>query len=273
MSEPCKYFKHGVCSKKECDKSHDLNLFKQPLCKHYRDKGWCRFGVNCKNIHGNKCRGCGKHIIHPFNEQWATSHYNKCKYIREEEENCGICWDSIYAKNNSDEDTLYDNHDCHHDDNHDDDKRLAVLDTCTHVFCYTCIQSWKKSHPSLGYICPLCRQKSRFIVPINKMSEKILNKKDLKKIVREHIKKCSKIICKTYLSGCIEDTKEYPNLIVRNFEIYHDKCRFGDECIYAHPSKAIQFLHNGRIVYETRRNPHRIAIGTSGIMIDLDMLF
>jgi E3 ubiquitin-protein ligase makorin len=259
MSEACKYFKYGMCSKKECDKSHDPDLFKQPLCKYYRDKGWCRFGVNCKNVHGNKCTGCNKHIIHPFNEQWAKSHYNKCKYIKEEE-NCGICWDSIYIKEDQE------------DFNNGDDNRLAVLESCVHVFCYTCIQSWKNSHPALGYTCPLCRQKSRFIVPINKMSERVLNKKELKKIVQVHIKKCSRIICKTYLSGCIENTKVYPNMIIRNFDIYRNKCRFGNECIYTHPSKSIQFYNNGHIVYETRRDPSILIIGTTIDIIDLDMV-
>lgn len=243
-STACKYFQHGICSKKNCTKSHSLEHFDLPLCKYYKEKGWCRFGVNCRLIHGNKCESCEKYILHPFNSQWAQSHRKKCGSTQEDD-NCGICLKSLY-KNKDDKDDK---------DDYGDDIRLAVFEVCKHVFCFKCIKAWKSAHRSLGCKCPICRRRSRFVVPINRMENKSMDKKELERVVELYKNNCSKIVCKNYSRGCHILESEDGDKKVKKYTQVAQTCKFNADCAYYHPTKCVEYP-NGRIrLYGDQRNP------------------
>ncbi len=70
MTKPCVFFAKKICLKGAlCQFSHDQDaLAKLPLCDFYKHEPQrCRFGDNCRRIHGDWCTHCKMYTLHPWN--------------------------------------------------------------------------------------------------------------------------------------------------------------------------------------------------------------
>ncbi|QCQ67781.1 RING E3 ubiquitin ligase [European chub iridovirus] len=90
-----------------------------------------------------------------------------------------------------------------------DNKRYAILTSCTHIFCMSCIYTWKKNTPT----CPICRTKIGFIIPFKKPCAPRSSRRQY--IIDAYFKRCKQIVCK--------------------YETETSKCHFGNHCLYSHP--------------------------------------
>jgi len=107
---------------------------------------------------------------------------------------CGICFDNLQFK------------------------RIGVLSHCEHVFCLSCIRGWRSSEMSefektkeVVQTCPICRVRSHFVVPCEKMPATPEEKQKLIEMFKEN---CSKIDCR--------------------YEVNGSDCPFGTSCLYKH---------------------------------------
>ena len=46
-----------------------------PLCPYAENSGYCK-KVNCSYLHGDYCDMCGKHALHPQNDELRKKHTN-----------------------------------------------------------------------------------------------------------------------------------------------------------------------------------------------------
>lgn len=97
------------------------------ICKFYQ-KGWCRFGSHCRNIHPN-CQ----------NPQELVNSLTKT---------CGICLELVLHKNDN------------------KSQMFGILPNCNHCFCFACIRRWRSSKDfdcTVSKGCPECRTWSDFV--------------------------------------------------------------------------------------------------------------
>ena len=72
---------------------------------------------------------------------------------RGELKECGICLEKINLTNTG---------------NNENGKKFGLLSNCDHLFCYSCIHTWRESNefgPEVGKRCPECRITSQFVAP------------------------------------------------------------------------------------------------------------
>eukprot|EP00943_MAST-04B_sp_MAST-4B-sp1_P002876 g2876.t1 len=165
----------------------------QQLCPFFK-QGYCRFGDKCKLSHGNN-RGTKnmEAVNHDAEEDERAEELliqdevNQSKNIE-----CGICACKILEEKKD---------------------RFGLLVSCNHSFCLSCLRTWRenetlKFNKDAVRKCPICRLKSDFIIPSNRLITSHARKRELlmKYLTNLRNKKC----------------KYYPD------------CPFGTSCFYAH---------------------------------------
>jgi E3 ubiquitin-protein ligase makorin len=194
----------------------------QQLCPFFK-QGYCRFGDKCKLSHGNnrgtKDMGVVNHDAKEEDEMAEESliqdEVNKSKNIE-----CGICACKILEEKKD---------------------RFGLLVSCNHSFCLSCLRTWRENE-ALKFDkeavrkCPICRLKSDFIIPSNRLITSHARKRELlmKYLTNLRNKKC----------------KYYPD------------CPFGTSCFYAHIGP------DGKLV---RYELPRLKVDSNGNMKNISM--
>eukprot|EP01120_Amphizonella_sp_Union-15-10_P006735 TRINITY_DN2204_c0_g1_i2.p1 TRINITY_DN2204_c0_g1~~TRINITY_DN2204_c0_g1_i2.p1 ORF type:complete len:516 (-),score=77.60 TRINITY_DN2204_c0_g1_i2:161-1708(-) len=156
--------------------SDDLNpeMTSSQLCT-FHIEGNCRYGENCRNIHGILCDICVKPALMPGDHVQNQKHKQLCKQIQVQKEDtesskchrCGICEQFILESGN----------------------RFGLLTHCEHAFCLPCIKEYR-SNKALDNTnvrsCPTCGVVSHFVVPHNLMVVLPQKKKDHRNIQRKN---------------------------------------------------------------------------------------
>lgn len=103
---------------------------KPRLCRSYYEHGICRRRWNCPDIHGYLCTECALFAIAPddvngekHKETCKLEMENMCRRYSTESINksCSICHLGIVESS----------------------QRFAILESCNHVFCTSCIKKWR----------------------------------------------------------------------------------------------------------------------------------
>ena len=103
---------------------------KPKLCRSYYEHGICRRRWDCPDIHGYLCTECALFAIAPddvngekHRETCKLEMENMCRRYSPESINkcCSICHLGV-VKNS---------------------QRFAILESCNHVFCISCIKKWR----------------------------------------------------------------------------------------------------------------------------------
>lgn len=198
------------------------------LCRFFVSDGYCRFGNGCRYSHdlGGKSREEAlKTIPCPFFLKGVCRHGGKCRFLHgnmvpvkrssnvdnngrlesedsvtdppnpePEEATCGICLDDVRSQQG---------------------RQFGLLSCCNHVFCYSCVMSWRTEGSKEAQnrrVCPTCRKQSDYVVP----SPRLASSQDEKdQIVSDYKGRLAAIPCKRF-----------------NGEL--GSCYFGKDCFYAH---------------------------------------
>ncbi|KAI3644075.1 hypothetical protein MP228_010239 [Amoeboaphelidium protococcarum] len=166
----------------------------------------CKFGSQCKYIHGLKCELCNKNCLHPTDFNERRKHIVECtKRVRAEKAQmqlnqqivCQLCGEKIWP-----------------------DKKFAIM-MCEHAFCIPCIRSHRAillqegaSVPAIQQ-CPLsdsCDVLTPFVTP---SVDWIESKEDRAIVIEQYRAKIAGIPCKYWNFG-------------------EDVCPFGKDCYYSH---------------------------------------
>ncbi|XP_077983434.1 putative E3 ubiquitin-protein ligase makorin-1 [Glandiceps talaboti] len=181
----------------------------QKLLCPYAIFGTCRYGENCKYLHGNTCDMCGKACLHPDDPDQNEKHNLEC--IAEHERNmeisfaiqqskektCGICMEVVLEKTDVKE------------------RKFGILSECNHIYCLSCIRKWrsaKQFERKIVRACPECRIPSNFVTPSDFWVE---SKEEKEKLIEGYKSVLSTKDCKYFDKGC-------------------GNCPFGASCFYAH---------------------------------------
>eukprot|EP01083_Nonionella_stella_P020740 57551_1 len=194
-------------SKNPSDSPHKADVDQLKICPFFT-KLTCRYAENCKFRHAfpnGVCPNCGSFVCGGDAEH--RKHIGECsesavlasEYMASAEQNCGICLENILGAG----------------------RKFGLLLNCTHAFCLNCIREWRGSlEQNIEAVrsCPVCRVKSHFILP----SDRMIFASDRKQKLTENYKNDkSKVPCKHFS---------------RN-----ETCPFGSSCFYAH------ILKNGEV--------------------------
>ncbi|XP_036891710.1 E3 ubiquitin-protein ligase makorin-1-like [Sturnira hondurensis] len=180
----------------------------RPLCP-YAAVGKCRYGENCKDLHGDICDLCGLQALHPTDAAQRSEHIKSC--IETHEENmefsfavqrskdkvCGICKEVVYDKANPSE--------C----------RFGILSNCNHTYCLKCIRKWRSAGEFANKIiksCPECRITSDFVVPSEHWVEE---REEKQKLIQQYKEAMNNKVCRYFNEG-------------------RGSCRFARSCFYKH---------------------------------------
>lgn len=173
------------------------------LCRYHID-GICRYGDDCRYLHGTRCNTCGKNAVHPENEEEAQRHIDSCEKEQERknrvalcaEVECGICYESTVANG----------------------RKFGLLQNCDHAFCLSCIREWRGSESAGTFgreavrVCPVCRTESFLVIP----SDTYESDPDARAALLNSYKaKLATIACKYFDRG-------------------RHECPFGGSCLYEH---------------------------------------
>ncbi|CAG9760416.1 unnamed protein product [Ceutorhynchus assimilis] len=227
-------------------------------CHHYQ-KGFCSFGVQCRNPHiqpdvvnnteseaeaaaaTTVDSGSSRQAMSNTNSPTLSSSESGVKDIKDAEteaagsssqdvgigeaatESCAICLDAIMERPNRRE------------------QIFGLLPNCNHCFCFRCIIKWRKRRVSSNVLraCPLCRQPSDYVY----FSKTWFRTKETKdNFITKAKNRMLQTDCRYFRNG-------------------FSHCRLGNKCPYLHA------LANG-----TRLYPLRVpAPINGGGHIDLDM--
>mmetsp|Transcript_38766 Transcript_38766/g.64462 ORF Transcript_38766/g.64462 Transcript_38766/m.64462 type:complete len:409 (-) Transcript_38766:191-1417(-) len=176
------------------DQSSDQS---RKIC-HFYAEGTCRFGSFCRNEHGEECPICLKKCL-PRDPIRQQVHMNECLPPSERDLDlsgmveCGICYENPCARK----------------------ERFGILNNCEHVFCLSCIRSWRGTDgPGKTAIrgCPICRVESHFVVPSDHF---VTDGEEKPLLIDEYKTNMKQIPCKHFDQG-------------------RGSCPFGSSCFYAH---------------------------------------
>lgn len=159
-------------------------------------EGNCRYGANCRNVHGELCNVCNKPLLVPRDQEQNEAHKSECteKKITQEE----IEYSKRCVCENCKQNVV------------DNNKRFGILTECSHCFCLQCIKDWRSETQSAE--CPVCYVISYFVVPSNVM---VIGEARKAKLILNYKSKMKQIPCKYYDGG-------------------KGTCKFGANCHYAH---------------------------------------
>ena len=126
---------------------------KRELCKFFNAPGGCKFGDKCKFEHRSNE---GQRFVVPaaVHEQTNAAKVEEANLgggaapSAEDPFHCGICLEDLQGK------------------------KVGVLPSCSHCFCFPCIMGWRQSDmanhdrtAATARNCPVCRTSSFFVVP------------------------------------------------------------------------------------------------------------
>ncbi|XP_033170177.1 probable E3 ubiquitin-protein ligase makorin-1 [Drosophila mauritiana] len=178
----------------------------QDICPY---GGSCIWGSKCSYpLHMEICRMCDLYCLHPRDRNQRREHNRECleqheqamelsfAIARSKDKTCGICFDTVLEKKGR-------------------ERRFGILSKCKHIFCLTCIRTWRqkqefKSDVTRG--CPECRVFSDFVCP---SAYWVDTKEDKDKLLNEYRAAMGTKDCKYFNRGS-------------------GKCPFGNKCFYRH---------------------------------------
>ncbi|XP_070558317.1 probable E3 ubiquitin-protein ligase makorin-1 [Ptychodera flava] len=207
-SIPSSYSAAIAGEQKSDEKTQKKDKEEQLLCP-YAIFGTCRYGDNCKYLHGNTCDMCGKACLHPDDPDQNEKHKLEC--IAEHERNmeisfavqhskektCGICMEVILEKTDPKE------------------RKFGILSECSHAYCLSCIRKWrsaKQFERKIVRACPECRIPSNFVTPSDYWVD---DKEEKQKLIEGYKSVLSTKPCKYFDQG-------------------RGACPFGGSCFYLH---------------------------------------
>lgn len=221
------------------------------VCKYYQ-RGYCKFGNRCRNIHQRKRSRPETQKMQPnetktfskqlnFREMEASaasclsqsiSNKDALKIEPVLDKTCGICFDIIMEKK---------------------DRRqqvFGILPNCNHCFCFTCIRRWRQSKDfdlDVAKGCPECRKLSEFVYPSKIWFEL---KKEKEDFIFKEKSRMQKIDCRYFRKG-------------------RGKCPFGNICLYLHALPNGKRLDVGPPKPRRRRTSNNIEIEVVHDMLSL----
>eukprot|EP00048_Salpingoeca_helianthica_P007165 m.107392 g.107392 ORF g.107392 m.107392 type:complete len:384 (+) comp14249_c1_seq13:145-1296(+) len=178
------------------------------LCPYAEASGSCSV-EGCKYLHGEECPCCLRRCLHPDDLEYNAAHIESCLEMVDQVMSsvamveksaaveCCICMEKVLEKEDRSE------------------RRFGILQNCNHAFCLACVRSWRSKHDqgqSSARTCPICREKSFFVVP---SSVWITDPEEKRALIDEYKANMSTIDCKHYRNG-------------------DGACPFGDSCFYRH---------------------------------------
>ncbi|KFB36817.1 makorin [Anopheles sinensis] len=186
-----------------------------PLCVDFLNTGVC-VDENCNRLHGLRCELCDKFCLHPDDPGQRQQHTADCikqheqdmehsfAVQRSRDKTCGICLETVLEKRPR-------------------EQRFGILPNCKHIFCLSCIRTWRKADNFANKIkrgCPTCRIASDFVCPSYVWIE---TDDEKKKLIDDYKLACSGTDCMHFKKGAA-------------------KCPFGNKCFYRHA------LANGELI-------------------------
>ena len=175
------------------------------LCPFFQ-QGYCRFGSKCKLLHDQINDDIkSSHSVNFTEKPWEDPMIQE-EVKQSKDVECGICACKILEETKD---------------------RFGLLVSCDHAFCLSCIRTLRRNE-SLKFdkksvrLCPICRLKSDFVVPSNRL---ILDRGRKRDLLITYLSKLNDKRCK-----------------------YYPKCPFGTSCFYAHINK-----DGKRVTYEAPR--------------------
>ncbi|KAL3139909.1 hypothetical protein ABBQ38_004201 [Trebouxia sp. C0009 RCD-2024] len=179
----------------------------QQLCSQFQVSGECPRGSSCHMAHGDLCQICGRHMLHPHNQEAREEHTNECKARHDrlaslrysQAVECCVCMEHVLEKPTAAE------------------RKFGLL-SCEHAFCLGCIRGWRSHHQGGAdtetalQTCPLCRTPCWFVTP-SSIWPATREEKD--KIVAGYKAKLGSIDC-------------------RHWNFGENTCPFGTSCFYRH---------------------------------------
>lgn len=112
-------------------------------------KSDCKWGINCKSIHGDICPSCDLPVLDPTNPSSHQTHLDSCKnslQLNDQDQECVVCYEAVKK----------------------DGKGVFGLLDCVHVACYGCISQWRGVEKQVGSkTCPICRVSLDLILDYN----------------------------------------------------------------------------------------------------------
>jgi hypothetical protein len=150
---------------------------KQQLCMFFIE-GACRYGDNCKFVHGLVCTLCKKPCLFPEDLQQNEKHAKTCRLKLEIEESkdlaCALCKLKVVENN----------------------RKFGLLPDCNDVICVPCLKEHRTSTSKAE--CPVCQAPSHFLIPSHSFPQNPDRKSELTEAFKL---KMSKISCKYFDHG------------------------------------------------------------------------
>ncbi|EGD79466.1 hypothetical protein PTSG_10032 [Salpingoeca rosetta] len=202
----------------------DEALEAAPLCPAGVATGDC-LDEECAYLHGIECPVCHLLVLHPYRPEEHDAHVDACARKQEQEKRrrakvkeskgveCCICLEEVLAKRVP------------------SDRKFGILPNCKHAFCLRCIRKWRQ-HSEQGTIvrqCPICRERSFFVVP---SSFFVTDDAEKAALIEEYRERLSKLDCK-------------------HFDFGRGDCPFGDFCFYRHVTREGEAAVSGKPRYIT----------------------
>jgi len=182
----------------------------QDICPY---GGSCIWGSKCSYpLHMEICKMCDLYCLHPMDQNQRRAHNRECleqheqamelsfAIARSKDKMCGICFDTVVEKKGR-------------------ERRFGILSKCKHIFCLTCIRTWRQAHQFEATVtrgCPECRVFSEFVCP---SAYWVDTKEEKDKLLSEYRAAMGAKDCKYFNGGL-------------------GKCPFGTNCFYNHRSLA-----------------------------------
>ncbi|RKO86320.1 hypothetical protein BDK51DRAFT_4685, partial [Blyttiomyces helicus] len=173
------------------------------VCRFFQSPGGCFRGAACRYSHASSrhfllCSA--KKGYCAFGVRCLFSHQLGHTPVAAEEPTelvCGICFDPP--------------------------PNFGLLIGCDHVFCLTCVRSWRDKQSKTEALrssnvikeCPVCRAPSPYVVPASVWPHSAAQKSE---IVRSYKETVAKIPCKYFIESDPADRT----------------CPFGNDCLYMH---------------------------------------
>jgi len=224
----CKYFLSNNCRYgSSCHYAHE-----RPLCRHYA-LGQCQYGESCHFSHQDPVRSPRSNgsdsVLYDFSS-WnnnydpsppeAIESANEAKIFE-----CGICFEVVTPP-----------------------KCFGLLMGCDHVFCLSCISTWRKTHSldneTTIRSCPVCRKESDCIIPSREFAVGD-RKATLHKAYKERL---ARIPCRYF-------TK-------------FQNCPFGNDCFYAHHDENGVHVHIAHPFRPRRRSRDAASLLSLQLLLD-----
>ncbi|XP_022081162.1 probable E3 ubiquitin-protein ligase makorin-1 isoform X2 [Acanthaster planci] len=188
---------------------HDGPQHAEDLLCPFALQGTCRYGENCKFLHGEVCDMCGSACL-IINDPVQNKHHRELCLAAHEKSmqeafafqhskdvQCCICMEVVLEKSPAKE------------------RKFGLLSNCNHPYCLSCIRKWrsaKQYEKKVVRACPICRIASPFVTPSDFWVD---NAEEKKTVLEKYKEALSKKECKYFKQGS-------------------GTCPFGAECFYLH---------------------------------------